>query len=120
LKPYAYGLAWLFLAAQCREAGLETEMLRCINGARDWFLRAEPDEGLIQRVLWEVYEKPGERAFHSVLWPKARSAVAELCWVHGRQALRRREPRNALLWFMTLARNHPGHFASKLRRLLKR
>jgi GT2 family glycosyltransferase len=120
LKPYAYGLAWLFLAGQCQAAHLDAQMLRCSQIARNWFEQADPDEQLIHQVLWEVYEKPWERSIHSVLWPKSRTSVAELCWVHGRQALRRRQPRDAFSWFMSLARNHPGHFATKLRRLLAR
>ena len=120
LKPYAYGLAWLFLAKQCREAQMTDEILQCAEAARKWFTEAKPDETLVLRVLWDSYEMPWEQAIHSVLWPKSKTSVAELCWVHGRQALRQHEPRNALLWFMTLARNRPGHFATKLRRLLSR
>jgi hypothetical protein len=116
LKPYAYGLAWLFLASQCQEARLEDEILQCVAAARKWFVEAKPDDALIRRVLWDSYERPWEQAIHSVLWPKSKTRVAELCWVHGRQALRRHQPRDAVLWFARLARHHPAHFLSKLRR----
>jgi glycosyltransferase involved in cell wall biosynthesis len=120
LEPYARASFWFYLAQKSRDTGRDGEATRLARLACDALARVAPDSALLERVLWDAYLKPWEAAVHEALWPKASSQVAEVCWVHLREALRRRKIIPAGKWCVALARRRPALFLAKLRRLRSR